>query len=400
VDPAPNTRLVSYHPSPDKTIGNIGRCFFDDRPGRHHVGVDLFAKEGDPVVACADGTIVSFYKFYNSKGRDTFALIIAHRGVVINYGELAPSSLQEFGLKVGDAVKGGQTVGRIGATGMLHFETYEPKTKQNIPWMDGQPRPLQLQNPTQLLFTLATAGKGAGAPVQGPAKPDAPQVLGKAAPSPVLQALDPALRAALRLHEIGTASPYRLFFAGKGKSGASFGFMQGDLAAGQPEVTKTFHDSLAAASFQEGQISSFTQQLSVHLIKNPLSLSDTNSIDAALLASRTLVDTMDGQILSGVYEQLQRCIATATAAGRTIADKALIYMALWINMSGPATKLLDWLSGRDPGLTRPIPVAATLVDGVAMETYLQATSYYSENPGNFSHMLQCAAAGAALLPKA
>ena len=78
VDPGPNTRLVSYHPSPDKTIGNIGRCFFDDRPGRHHVGVDLFAEEGDPVVACADGKIVSFYKFYNSKGRDTFALVIAH----------------------------------------------------------------------------------------------------------------------------------------------------------------------------------------------------------------------------------------------------------------------------------------------------------------------------------
>ena len=176
--------------------------------------------------------------------------------------------------------------------------------------------------------------------------------------------------------------------------------MQGDLAAGQPEVTQTFHNSLAAASFQESQISSFTQQLSVHLIKNPLSSSDTDSIDAALLAGRKLVDTMDGEILSGVYEQLQRCIATATAAGRTIAGEALIYMALWINMSGPATKLLDWLSGRDPGLTRSIPVAGTLVDGAAMETYLQATSYYSENPGNFPHMLQCAAAGAALLPTA
>jgi murein DD-endopeptidase MepM/ murein hydrolase activator NlpD len=174
VDPGPNTRLVSYHPSPDKTIGNIGRCFFDDRPGRHHVGVDLFAEEGDPVVACADGKIVSFYKFYNSKGRDTFALVIAHDGVVINYGEVAPDSLQEFGLKIGDSVKAGQTVGRIGATGMLHFETYEPGTKQNTPWMDGQPRPLSLQNPTQLLFSLAATGKGGGPAVQGPQVPVAP----------------------------------------------------------------------------------------------------------------------------------------------------------------------------------------------------------------------------------
>ena len=89
VDPGPNTRLVSYHPSPGKTTGNIGRCFCDDRPNRHHVGVDLFGEEGDLVVACADGTIANFYKFYNSKGRDTFALIAAHDGVVINYGEVA-----------------------------------------------------------------------------------------------------------------------------------------------------------------------------------------------------------------------------------------------------------------------------------------------------------------------
>jgi hypothetical protein len=49
--------------------------------------------------------------------------------------------------------------------------------------------------------------------------------------------LKPALRVALRLHEIGDLSPYQLGFAGKGKSGASFGFMQADLAAGQPECS-------------------------------------------------------------------------------------------------------------------------------------------------------------------
>ena len=54
------------------------------------------------------------------------------------------------------------------------------------------------------------------------------------------ESVKPALRAGLRMHEIGSASPYKLFFAAKGKSGASFGFMQGDLAAGQPDVTKTF----------------------------------------------------------------------------------------------------------------------------------------------------------------
>jgi hypothetical protein len=350
--------------------------------------VDLFASEGDEVVACADGVITNFYKFFNSKGRDTFALIVEHPGVVVNYGELAPDSLDRLGLKIDDSVKAGQTIGRIGATGMLHFETYVPNTKQNVRWMVGDPRPFQIRNPTQLLFNLAAAGKGAGATVQAPIKPiDLP-------PGKVL---DPALRLALRLHEIGSASPYRLFFASKGTSGASFGFMQGDLAARQPEVTQTFHDSLAAAAFQESQIITFLQQLSVHLIKNPLNLSDTNSINAALLASSKLVDAMDQQILASVYQQLEKCIATASTAGRKIANKALIYMTLWINMSGPPTKLLDWLKGLDPGLTQPIPIAGTVVDGPAMETYLQATSYYSENPDNFPHMLQCAAAGEVLL---
>ena len=32
-----------------------------------------------------------------------------------------------------------------------------------------------------------------------------------------------------------------------------------------------------------------------------------------------------------------------------------------------------------------------------MEAYLRATSYYSENPGNFPHAMQCAAAGMAVL---
>jgi hypothetical protein len=46
-------------------------------------------------------------------------------------------------------------------------------------------------------------------------------------------ALENALRSAVRFNEISDETPYRLSFAGKGTSGGSFGFMQGDLAAGQ-----------------------------------------------------------------------------------------------------------------------------------------------------------------------
>ena len=394
VNAAADTRLVSYEPATGPTVGRPGRCFFAARRGtRHHAGVDLFATEGDIVVACADGKIENFYKFYNSKGRDTFALMIEHPGVVINYGEVAPDSLTGSNMKVGDSVSAGHAIGRVGATGMLHFETYAPGTKQNVRWMVGQPRPWAIRNPTQLLLALAAAGKGGDSVVHVASNVTSPA-------NDLSEALKPALRTALRLHEIGDASPYQLFFAGKGASGASFGFMQGDLAAGQPEVTQTFHDALAIAKFAESQIQAFVQRLSVHLISNPLDVVDTKSVNAALLASRELVDAMDEQILAGVYKDLTRCLQTASDAGRTIAPKAIIFMALWINMSGPPTSLLRWLSGQDPGLSQVIPRAGTMIDGPAMESYLRATAYYRENPGNLPHMLQCAAAGAMMLPSA
>src|SRR5919109_2718033 len=87
----------------------------------------------------------------------------------------------------------------------------------------------------------------------------------------------PALRAGLKMHEIGNDTPYRLYFAAKGKSGGSFGFMQGDLAAWQKVVTQTFKDVLAAESATSTKISSLLAKLSVHTIGNPLGTGPTPS---------------------------------------------------------------------------------------------------------------------------
>jgi len=212
-----------------------------------------------------------------------------------------------------------------------------------------------------------------------------------------IEGLKPGLRLALRLHEIGDASPYRLFFAGKGTSGASFGFMQGDLNAGQANVTATFRNAMSAAGMDAGEIANLLARLAVHLLGNPLSQDETQRVNAALLASRALVDAMDESILQDIYTQLGKCTAAAQNANRQIAPKALIYMALWINMTGPPTKLLDWLRGGDPGLQTPLPPLGNTVQGADMEGYLRATEYYSENPGNLPHMLDSAARGAAAL---
>lgn len=213
----------------------------------------------------------------------------------------------------------------------------------------------------------------------------------------VAENLKPALRAALRMHEIGNDTPYRLSFAGKGQSGGSFGFMQGDLAAGQAFVKQTLRDALSAAKVSAAKIASLMQILSTAHAANPLAAADTKLIDDALKRSSALVDAMDERILGGVYDDTDTCSAAAAAGHRTIEPKALLYMALWVNMTGAPSKTLKWLEGQavGGGIVPPGPV----VDGPAIEGYLLKQKYYVENPGNFPHLRKSVAAGAALLPR-
>jgi hypothetical protein len=210
-------------------------------------------------------------------------------------------------------------------------------------------------------------------------------------------AFRPALRAALRCNEIGDETPYQLSFAGKGNSGASFGFMQGDMAV-QPVARDTFRAAMAAAGFDPARIDRLVAQLSRHLARNPLTPQETHQINAALAASSALVDAMDETILSGVYASLDRCTAAAGHGGCTVEPAALIYMALWINMTGPPSSLLAWLGGGNPDLDAPVPPAAPTVNAVAMQAYLGATAYFTKNRKNLPNVISCAQRGARLLP--
>jgi hypothetical protein len=204
-----------------------------------------------------------------------------------------------------------------------------------------------------------------------------------------------AIKTALRLNEIGSASPYQLSFAGKGKSGASFGFMQGDMAAGPQIVRDTFAQALLTAEIAGATVTALARQLSVPLFHNPLSPADTREVNAALatVAGRRLVDTMDDQLCAGVLQSVAACVDRAAAASRTVEPAAQIYMALWINMTGAPSKLRDWLSGQSVFLSQELAPPGPIVDGAAMENYLRATIYFTENPGNLPHTLQSAAAG-------
>lgn len=145
----------------DGTVVEAGRCFGASRDAgnRHHVGVDIFGQEGDPIVACEAGTIVNFYHFY----RGTFALFVQNdSGLVINYGEVARDSLARLGLGVGDHVAAGAPlayVGKMRESAMLHFEMYTHGIHLNKRWKTGSARPEGLLDPTQYLVRLAAEGQ-------------------------------------------------------------------------------------------------------------------------------------------------------------------------------------------------------------------------------------------------
>jgi murein DD-endopeptidase MepM/ murein hydrolase activator NlpD len=157
----PRGREIAYLDIHSTQHGDPSRSFFANRDAgaRHHCGVDLWGSNGDMVVAVEDGEIVHFYPFYNG----VFALIVqCDANLVINYGEVASTSLSAWGLSKGSRVKAGDPIAVIGpsTTGsvMCHFETYLTGTTSNEKWMAGQPVPSRLLNPIAYLVELARSG--------------------------------------------------------------------------------------------------------------------------------------------------------------------------------------------------------------------------------------------------
>lgn len=90
--------------------------------GRSHEGIDILAPMGTPVVAGADGRIVKF--FDSARGGVTIYQFDSSERFVYYYAHL---SWRAPGLREGDIVVQGQTIGFVGATGNastphLHFE--------------------------------------------------------------------------------------------------------------------------------------------------------------------------------------------------------------------------------------------------------------------------------------
>ena len=89
---------------------------------RFHKGVDLAAPSGTPIVAAADGRIVSA-GWHGGYGRQ---VAIAHGGGV----QSSYSHMSRIAASAGEAVRRGQVIGYVGSTGLstgphLHYEVYK-----------------------------------------------------------------------------------------------------------------------------------------------------------------------------------------------------------------------------------------------------------------------------------
>jgi len=127
----PARRVVGYAPvvkvndvkiAANPTQGACLSSGYGPRSGRTHRGVDYHARDGGPILAAGDGTVLEM------KYRDDYGnmLLIDHGGGV--YTRYAHLSTFQRGLAVGSTVKAGDSIGLMGNTASyavpihLHYE--------------------------------------------------------------------------------------------------------------------------------------------------------------------------------------------------------------------------------------------------------------------------------------
>jgi murein DD-endopeptidase MepM/ murein hydrolase activator NlpD len=134
------------------------RPFGSASPTRHHVGEDLRAPRGSVLVATERGRIVTIDDtwYTASNGIMTGVVLVAtDTGIVLAYGEVEPGSTRALGLNVGSVVERGAPLAQVGATNMVHFETYVADTTATSRWAWRATPPASVLDPTRYLERAA-----------------------------------------------------------------------------------------------------------------------------------------------------------------------------------------------------------------------------------------------------
>ncbi|MGH1343805.1 MAG: peptidoglycan DD-metalloendopeptidase family protein [Nannocystales bacterium] len=107
----PRGDVLSYRDDNGDYQGNWARRFGAPRSSgeRRHAGVDLFANDGDVVVALADGVVVGLQSFHLG----SWGLLVDHGPFVMLYGEVTKGSWAEFGVQKGSEVRAGEPIARV-----------------------------------------------------------------------------------------------------------------------------------------------------------------------------------------------------------------------------------------------------------------------------------------------
>lgn len=157
--------LFSYKETTEIPLAPHPGSFGYVRKNHIHEGVDLYAEEGDDVLAIEDGKVISIIPFTGEIAgspwwNDTYSIFVQHDGYIINYGELIPVEH----LKEGSIVKAGDIIGNIRTVllkdkgrpmAMLHIEMYKPEAVAPITeWSLNTTQPEYLLDPTDLLKSI------------------------------------------------------------------------------------------------------------------------------------------------------------------------------------------------------------------------------------------------------